>query len=353
MRYKVLSFILVILIVLSFYISPVYAIEESPLKLEARCAIAMDADSKIVLFSKNSDQIVSIASTTKIMTVLVALKYGNLDDVFEISKRAASIGGSTVGYKTGEKITLRELLHGLMLRSGNDAAIAICEGIATTVEDYVRLMNDYAHQLGMFNTHYESPHGLDSAEHYSTAYDLALLTSIARTNKEFCEIVGTKDTDSNSKFTRSYHNINKILWQLPGANGVKTGFTGKAGKCLVTSVNHDNRDIIIVVLNSTPRWKETEKINDYVLKNYQYEKVAEKGEKVCSLKVKNSTKNAVLIVPEDVIIPIKKNCEYEKKYTAPNIIPNNLSSGEIIGRLGVYQQGENIYTEPLKLNYKK
>lgn len=352
MKRIILCLTSIILVVFCTSINSVSALENDELKLQARCAIAMDADSKMVLFSKNCDEIVPIASTTKIMTALVAIKYGNLDSKIEISKRSAGIGGSTVGYRAGEKITLRELLYGLMLRSGNDAAIAISEGVGGTVDNYLKLMNGYAKELGMLNTHYESPHGLDSSGHYCTAYDLALLTSVSRENKLLCDIVSTKDTDSSLKFTRSYHNINKILWQIPEANGVKTGFTGKAGKCLVTSVNHQGRDIIIVVLNCTPRWQETQKINDYVLKNYEYKKVAEKGEEVCTVKLKHSSKNAVLTVPKDVVIPIKKNCEYEKKYTAPENVSNSIKNGEILGRLGIYQEGNNIYTQALKFNYK-
>lgn len=348
-----LCLIVIISMLLGIPMDCVKAMETNELKLQARCAIAMDANSKIVLYSKNSDQIVSMASTTKIMTALVALKYGNLNNEIEISKRAAAIGGSTVGYRAGEKIKLKELLYGLMLRSGNDAAIAISEGIAGSVENYIKLMNEYAKELGMLSTHYESPHGLDSSGHYSTAYDLALVTSAARENETFRKIVATKDTDSSLNFTRGYHNINKILWEIPEANGVKTGFTGQAGKCLVTSVNHNGRDIIIVVLNSTPRWQETKTINDYVKKNYDFVKVADKGEKVCPLQIKHSRKDATLVVPEDVVIPIKKGCDYEKKYIAPDIIPNSTENGEILGRLGVYQQGKNIYTEPLKLTIRK
>ena len=230
------------------------------LNVDARCAIALGAKSKVVLYEKNAYELVPMASTTKIMTILVALKYGNLDKELEISSKSATMRGSTVGYKKGEKIKLKELLFGLMLRSGNDAAIAIAEGISGSVEEFAKLMNEYANEIGVINTHFQSPHGLDSDEHYTTAYDLAVVTAKAQETKLFNEIVSAKDVDGKTYgFTRSYHNINKILWEIPEANGVKTGFTGKAGKCLVTSAKVQGNDVIVVVLNCTPRWKETKK----------------------------------------------------------------------------------------------
>ncbi len=174
-----------------------YGKEESkknkPPYINARCAIAIDKDTGIVLFEKSANEIVPIASTTKIMTTLVALKYGDLDRKIEISENADKIKGSTVGYKKGEKITLRELLYGLMLRSGNDAAIAIAEGIAGSVEGFSKLMNEYASEIGLLNSHFVTPHGLDKDEHYSTAYDLALATATAKKYEIFNQIVSAKD----------------------------------------------------------------------------------------------------------------------------------------------------------------
>ena len=195
----------------------------------ARNAVAIDAKSKRVLYEKNAHLTTAMASTTKIITASVALRYGDLNKKVTISSRAASIRGSVVGYKKGEEITIKELIYGLMLKSGNDAAIAIAEGISGSVEEFVRLMNEYATQIGLIDTHFESPHGLDSGKHYSSAYDLALATAHAKENDLFNKIVATKDIGPGSEgFTRGFHNINKILWQVAGANGVKTGYTGQA-----------------------------------------------------------------------------------------------------------------------------
>lgn len=239
------------------------------IRVNARCAIAMDSKTKQVLFEQNADEIVPMASTTKILTALIAITQGNLDKEVTISKNASSIRGSKVKYAAGEKIKLRELLYGLLYKSGNDAAIAIAEDIGGSIEGFANIMNDYARSLGLINSHFESPHGLDSPKHYTCAYDLALLTTKAMENKTFCEICGTKTIlKDNSGFTRDYNNINKILYKIPEANGVKTGYTGQAGKCLVSSIKHEGRNIVIVVLNCSDRWNVTEQIYKYVIDNY-------------------------------------------------------------------------------------
>lgn len=231
------------------------------LRVSAHNAIAIDAETREVLFDQKGYEVVAMASTTKILTSLVAISYGDLDRKVTISKNAASIRGSTVGYRAGDEIAMRELLFGLMFKSGNDAAIAIAEDIGGTIENFANIMNDFSRSLGLLNSHFESPHGLDSSKHYSSAYDLAILTSKAMENEVFREICGEKTVSKEKyNFTREYNNINKILWQIPGANGVKTGYTGQAGKCLVSSVNYEGRNIIMVVLDCPDRWNQTAKI---------------------------------------------------------------------------------------------
>ena len=236
---------------------------------EAHFAIAFDSKTREILYEKNAFRNVPMASTTKIVTALVAINYGNLDDKVIISKTAASIRGSTVGYRAGEEIALRELLFGLMYKSGNDAAIAIAEHIGGSVENFAFIMSDFGRMIGLIDSNFQSPHGLDSSMHFSSAYDLAIAMSKAMDNEFFREISGTKAIGKDKyNFTREYNNINKILWRIPNANGGKTGYTGQAGKCLVTSVDHNGRNIIIVVLNCTPRWEVTERIYKYIQENY-------------------------------------------------------------------------------------
>jgi len=236
------------------------------LRVNARSAIALDKESGTVLY-----EIVPMASTTKILTSLIAIEQGDLDKKVTISKKAASIRGSTVGYKANEEIALKELIFGLMFKSGNDAAIAIAEELGGSIEGFSEIMNHYARGIGILDSHFESPHGLDSSEHYSSAYDLAILTSKGMDYDLFREIVGSKQISKEKyNFTRDYNNINKILWKIPGANGVKTGSTGQAGKCLVSSVNNNGKDVIIVVLNCPDRWNVTEKIYKHILEKVAF-----------------------------------------------------------------------------------
>ena len=310
------------------------------IRVSARNAIALDSKTKQVLFEQNADEIVPMASTTKILTALVAITQGDLDREVTISKNAASIRGSKVGYVAGEKIRLRELLYGLMYKSGNDAAIAIAEDIGGSIEGFSKIMNDYAISLGLINSHFESPHGLDSPKHYTCAYDLALLTTKAMESDLFCQICGTKSiTRDTSNFTRDYNNINKILYKIPEANGVKTGYTGQAGKCLVSSVKHEGRNIIIVVLNCSDRWNVTEKIYKYVTDNYCFK----------NDNIKDITKSSEFISLGSVI----EDCDFEYGFKGEGAIEVevfntiNKNSGDIIGKVALNNQGEELLKKAL------
>ncbi len=310
-------------------------------------------------------EIVPMASTTKILTALVAITHGDLDREVTISKNAASIRGSKVGYVAGEKIRLRELLYGLMYKSGNDAAIAIAEDIGGSVEGFMyksgndaaiaiaediggsvegfaKIMNDYAISLGLINSHFESPHGLDSAKHYTCAYDLALLTTKAMESELFCQICGTKSiTMDTSNFTRDYNNINKILYKIPEANGVKTGYTGQAGKCLVSSVKHEGRNIIIVVLNCSDRWNVTENIYKYVVDNYSF-----KNENV-----KDIAKTSEFISLGSVI----EECDFEYGFKGEGSIEVEVLFCQICGTKSITMDTSNFtrdYNNINKILYK-
>jgi D-alanyl-D-alanine carboxypeptidase len=327
-----------------FIVSNLFCITSnaSPIYIKARCAIAMDSKTGIVLFEQNGNFITPMASTTKIMTSLVAIKYGDLNKKVEISKKAASVRGSRVGYKEKEKITIKELLYGLMLRSGNDAAIALAEGISGSVDEYMELMNEYAEEIGAVNSHFETPHGLDSQNHYCTAYDLALITCKAKEEELFEKIVSSKDVDASQyNFTRSYHNINKILYQIPNANGVKTGYTGGAGKCLVTSVKVNDSDIIFVLIDCPGRWGETSRMYEYCMNNYEYKEIARKGAELSEVII-NEEESIGLVTPEDIVVPIKKGMEVTFKAYAPSTIPKNINQGDKLGKLEIYQGEEML-----------
>lgn len=354
MKLKKLNTFICIVIALTILSNTSVKAQDKKLNIDARCAIAMDSKSKVILYEKNANMIVPMASTTKIMTALVAIKYGNLDKMFVVSKNAVSVRGSKVGYKCGEKVTLKELLYGLMFRSGNDAAITIAEGMAGSIENFSKLMNECACEIGAFNTHFITPHGLDKEFHYCTAYDLALITSKAKEYKLFNDIVGTKDIAANDcGFTRSYHNINKILNEIPGANGVKTGYTGKAGKCLVSSVNVNGHDVIFVVLNCTPRWVETKKMYNYVLKNYTYRNIILKGTKVYEGDIRYGKNKLKLYAAHDITIPCKNDEHYSTRITVSKDLKAPLNKNEKVGKIDIYIKGKNVYTDYLMSNSVK
>ncbi len=241
--------------------------------LNSRAAIVLEKSTGTILFGKNEYDIRKMASTTKIMTSLVVLEnIENLSEVVTVSKKAANIGGSRLGLSTGANITVSDLLYGLLLCSGNDAAIALAEYVGGSVEGFADLMNQKAIELGLSNTHFVTPHGLDNDEHYTTAYELAILTRYALENKTFCKIVSTKSysvlINGSSK---NIGNTNELLG-YNGVYGVKTGFTNGANRCLVTSCKRGDLDIICVVLGADTkkfRTQDSMKLIEYAFSNFE------------------------------------------------------------------------------------
>lgn len=221
--------------------------------VSAQNAIVLDAQTGEVLFEKNPDRQGLIASTTKIMTALLICEQCNVLDRMKIPKEAVDIEGSSMYLKEGEVLTLQELLYGLMLHSGNDAAVALAIYCGGTVEGFVQMMNDKAHRLGLTHTHFENPNGLDSREHYSTARDLAILAAYAMENPIFSKIVSTKSVKIGDRYL---NNHNKLLWQVEGADGIKTGYTRAAGRILVSSATRDGRRLIAVTMDAPNDWKD-------------------------------------------------------------------------------------------------
>ena len=213
--------------------------------INARSAIVMDFDTGTVVFEKNAYVKRPMASTTKIMTAIVALENCSLDEDVKISGKAAHMGGSVMGIKENTTVKLSDLLHGMLICSGNDAAVAIAEHIGGSVEGFSELMNQKALDIGAFSTSFSNPHGLDAENHYTTAYDLAKITRYALKIKEFNEIVRKQVFYYNGRTIRS---TNEMLVGYEGADGVKTGYTGLAGRCLVTSATKNDMRFISVVL---------------------------------------------------------------------------------------------------------
>ena len=240
--------------------------------VNSRACVVIDRKTNSVLFGKNENTKKKMASTTKIMTATIIIEKCNLTDTIEISKKAAGTGGSRLGLKTGDKITVLDLLYGLMLRSGNDAAVALAEYAGGDINGFAELMNAKALELGLTNTHFETPHGLDSNEHYTTAYELALLSNYALNNPTFAKIVGTKNyTITINGSPKALSNTNELLGNMEGVYGIKTGFTNGANRCLVTACKRNNIDIICVVLGAdTKKFRTIDSIKliNYVFNNF-------------------------------------------------------------------------------------
>lgn len=248
--------------------------------INSRAAIVLDRNSNTILFGKNENDQRKMASTTKIMTSIIVIENCNLSDTVEVSKKSAGTGGSRLGLKTGDKITVNDLLYGLMLCSGNDAAVALAEFVGGSVEEFSNIMNAKAEELNLTNTSFESPHGLDSQNHYTTAYELALLSKYALNNETFSKIVGTKTTTITiNGYPKTISNTNELLGNLEGVYGIKTGFTNGANRCLVTACKRNNLDIICVVLGADTkkiRTQDSIKLIEYAFKNYEPINIQEK-----------------------------------------------------------------------------
>ena len=221
--------------------------------ISAEKAIVLDGQTGRVLFEKNADSQSLIASTTKIMTALLICEQCNVLDRMRIPKEAVGIEGSSMYLKEGEVLTIQELLYGLMLHSGNDAAVALAIYCGGTVEGFAQLMNDKAHDLGMTGSHFVNPNGLDAPDHYSTARDLAILSAYAMRNPIFATTVSCKSVKAGQRYLTNH---NKLLWRLEGANGVKTGYTKAAGRILVSGAKRDGRQLIAVTINAPSDWND-------------------------------------------------------------------------------------------------
>lgn len=241
--------------------------------INSKHAIILEKSTQTVLFEKSAYTQTAMASTTKIMTALIALENSNLKDEVTISKKATNTGGSTLGISANTKLTMETLLYGLLLRSGNDCAVAIAEHIAGDIQKFAILMNQKAKELNLKNTNFVTPHGLDAENHYTTAYDLSILTLHALKNDTFSKIVNTKKCSIYmTDYSRDITNTHELLGYTNGVYGVKTGFTGNAGRCLVTACKRDDLDIIIVVLGADTkknRTQDTINLINYAFNNFQ------------------------------------------------------------------------------------
>ena len=247
--------------------------ENSTPKINSRSAVVIDRNTQTILYGKDENSKRKMASTTKIMTCIVILENCDLNNTVTISKKSAMTGGSRLGLKYNDKISVKDLLYGLMLCSGNDAAVALAEFAGGSIENFAILMNNKAKELNLQNTNFVTPHGLDQDEHYTTAYELALLSNYALNNPTFSKIVGTKNyTITINGSPKNIRNTNELLGYLDGVYGIKTGFTNGANRCLVSACKRKNMDIICVILGADTkkfRTQDSIKLIEYVFNNFE------------------------------------------------------------------------------------
>ena len=250
--------------------------------VSARRAYVLDAVSGRVLYEKNPQERSLIASTTKIMTALIVCEQCNVLDRMRIPKEAVGIEGSSMYLQEGEVLTLQELLYGLMLSSGNDAAVALAIYCGGTVEGFAELMNDKARNLGLKNTHFENPNGLDSPGHYSTAQDLAVLAAYAMDNPVFRKTVSAKSLMMGQRYLTNH---NKLLWRVEGADGVKTGYTKAAGRILVSSAVRNDRRLVVVTIDDPDDWNDHASLLEEGFSRYTVRQILKKGQLIDTLEV--------------------------------------------------------------------
>ena len=248
-------------------------------ELNARIALIYDRASGRIIYEKNGNKQTPMASTTKILTAIVTLENADLKETVTIESKAAGIGGSRLGLKKNDKITVNDLLYGLMLRSGNDAAVALAIHVGGSIEGFADMMNKKAEELGLTNSHFVVPHGLDNEGHYTTAYELAKMADYALNIPKFKEIVSNKSaTIYINGYPKAINNTNKLLGSVPGVYGVKTGFTNGAGRCLVSSCKRGELDIITVIIGAdtnNQRTADTKELIEYAFNNFSLLNIGE------------------------------------------------------------------------------
>ena len=308
--------------------------------ISAEKAILMDAVTGRVLYERNANEQSLVASTTKIMTALVVCEHCNVLDRVRIPAEAVGIEGSSLYLREGEVLTVQDLLYGLMLHSGNDAAVALAIYCGGTVEGFAELMNDKARALGLENTHFVNPHGLDAAEHYSTASDLAVLAAYAMEDPIFRQTVSTKTVTAGE---RSLRNHNKLLWQVDGAEGVKTGFTKAAGRILVSSASRNGRRLVAVTINAPDDWNDHAQLLEEGFSRYELRQIVAAGECIGTLDVVGGDGSQVsLMAAEGFFFPVAEDETVTLGIPGPGFVYAPVVEGADAGSARICVEGHRV-----------
>lgn len=327
----------------SIFFTAVAAEDRFP-NVSAQSAVVLDCSSERLLYEKNGDKRMKIASTTKIMTAILILENCDLDEIVEITTEHYA-EGSSMYLREGEKVSVRDLLYGLMLMSGNDAALALAYHCSGGPDSFADLMNVKASEIGMTNSSFRNPNGLDTEGHYSTAKDMAILASYCMKNDDFRKIVGTK---GGSFAGRYMTNNNKLLHRLEGCTGLKTGYTKSAGRCLVSSVSRDGRETVVVTLNAPNDWNDHTLLHNRAFDAYDKQVVGLSGMACTDIPVQNGKSPRVkLNYSEDCIVWIADGEKVETKIYADRFVYAPVRAGEYAGEMRIYINESETCRVPL------
>ena len=351
---KRVSIILILSMLIILFTSNKFEVTEAyEVNSAASAMVVLEGNTNTVLYSKNANQELAMASTTKIVTAILAIENcKDLDEKFLVSEKAIGIEGTSIYLKSGERLSMRELLYGLILASGNDCAVAIAEYFEGE-EHFVEMMNNLAESLGLEHTHFANPHGLDAEGHYTSAYDLAVLTSYALKNPTFKEIVSTERMviEKNDLYQARYlKHKNRLLFTDKNCIGVKTGFTDNAGRCLVHAHEENGMQLISVVLNCGPMFEECDRLTKLAMDNYTMKEFVKPYNFVSNIEIADSEKFEIgVITVKGFSKPILNTEEdlYEVKYIMPDRLVAPISLNQGVGTVQVLYNNEVIFESEL------
>lgn len=326
------------------------ATEGQPPKVSADAAVVMDAATGDVLFDKQAHKHRPPASTTKIMTAILGLELGRSEEIVTVSQKAANVGEATLHLDPGEKITVYELITGALIKSGNDACVAIAEHIAGSEEEFVRLMNRKALLLGAQDTHFENTNGLPNKDHYSSAYDLALMARYGLQIPQFASIIRQKETEIHflePDVLMDLKNTNKLLWNYPYADGVKTGTTNAAGKCLVASATKGGRQLLVVVLRAPDRFGDAKKLLEWGFDNTETIRLANPGQVIAEFPNVKKPVQVIINNPLEVSIAKQELNKLQTRVVWEKGANTPIRTGERLGRLEVWLGDQKLNSVPL------
>lgn len=319
----------------------------------ARSAVLIERSTGAVLLEHNMNEALPMASTTKVMTALMALEYGRLDEIVTVGRNAYGVPGTSIYLELGEQITLRDLLYGLMLSSGNDAAAAIAEHIGGDIDTFCRMMTERAAELGCRETVFVNPHGLPAAGHHTTAYDLALIAREAMNHSTFRQIVSTQRASipwAGRSYSRILNNKNRLLATYEGATGIKTGYTKAAGRCLVFGAQREGLEVIGVVLHCSDWFDEAARLMDLGFEQYEAFGALEEGETLRALPVLDGVEETVSVRAGAVLMaPVPKGRIPALEIDLPDEVKAGRMEGDVIGEARLVMDGKTLASVPLVL----